>query len=58
MTKEELKTGLRNAGVYHRFDSSNYWWKQAFKMWASETGMKPDMGCSTCIRKVKEWIEK
>jgi len=58
MDKDKIKTGLRAAGIYHRYDKTAYWWKEAFKLWSKETGNAIDMGCTRCIRGMKEWLDK
>jgi hypothetical protein len=58
MEKDKIKEGLIAAGLRHRYDRSALFWKEAFKEYNRLHGSKLDMGCSTCIRTVKEWLDK
>lgn len=58
MTREQLRDYMRASRELNRFDSDSVAWKQAFKL-ARASGLESmDMSCTSCIKKVKEWIEK
>lgn len=49
---------MRASREINRFDADNKSWKHAFEL-ARKSGLENmDMGCSSCIRKVKEWLER
>lgn len=58
MNREQLRDHMRAARLINRFDSEAIEWKQAFKL-AKLSGLENmDMGCSSCIRTVMEWIQR
>jgi len=58
MSKEELKQGLINSGVWGKVDKNSFWWKKAFDEFNYATNSKLRPTCPMCFKKVKEWIEK
>lgn len=58
MNREQLRDYMRASREIHRYDSDNVAWKHAFKL-ANMAGLgRLDMDCTSCIRKVKEWLEQ
>ena len=57
MNRDQLRDYMKASRDIYRFDSDSPAWKHAFKL-ARLAGMESmDMECSSCIGKVKEWIE-
>lgn len=62
MNREQLRNHMRakpykGGHLIHYFDSEIIEWQHAFKL-AKLSGMESmDMECTTCIRKVREWLE-
>ena len=58
MTREQLRDHMKAGRMLSRFDSEAVEWKHAFKL-AKLAGMESmDIQCSSCIKKVKEWLER
>jgi len=58
MNREELRDHMRASRLLNRFDSEAQEWKHAFKL-AKAAGMESmDLACTSCVRKVKEWLER
>lgn len=56
MNREQLRDHMKASRIIHKFDSENAEWKQAFKL-ARLSGLENlDMECTSCIKKVFEWL--
>lgn len=56
MNREQLRDHMKAARIIHKFDSESKEWKQAFKL-ARQNGLESvDMECTSCIKKVFEWL--
>jgi hypothetical protein len=58
MSREQLRDYMKASREIHRYDKHSTSWKHAFKL-AKLSGLESmDMECTSCISKVKEWLEK
>ena len=58
MNREQLRDYMKASREIYRYDTESPAWKRAFKL-AKTSGLENmDMECNTCIRKVKEWLER
>ncbi len=58
MNREELRDYMRASREIHRFDQYSKTWQRAFEL-ARKSGLENmDMGCTSCRRKVLEWLTR
>lgn len=56
MTKEELSSYMRISREINTYDTQSLAWKRAFQL-ARQNGMESmEEGCTTCIKKIVEWL--
>jgi hypothetical protein len=60
MTRQELKTALIQAGIYHPpYRKEHPLWKQALEDYKLSTGDdQVSLSCGSCILKIKNWLER
>lgn len=58
MTREQLRDKMKVSGELERFNKSEDW-ANAFELYKAQTGdYQVSIKCSSCFRKVKEWLLK
>lgn len=56
--KKEILKELGDAGLLQTYEKHPIW-KRAFELYWQQTGdTEAKMGCSTCYKKVLEWLRK
>lgn len=60
MTRQEIKTALLQAGIYHPpYRKEHPLWKQALEEYIKDTkDNQVSLSCGTCVNKIKRWLEK
>lgn len=56
MDRVELCAYLKSTGQIRKGDSENKAWQHAFKLFKESQGMAVDIDCSSCWRRVIEWL--
>ena len=57
MSKQDLVAYMRATREIYKFDSELPSWQRAFQLYKAE-GNSADMDCTSCRKRVLEWLEK
>lgn len=60
MTREELKTALIQAGIYHPpYKKDHPLWREALREYIKHTkDTQVSLSCGACVNKIKRWLDK
>lgn len=56
LDKQGLQDYMKSNGEIHRPSDESAAWKRAFRLYEISQGIKLDMDCSRCWKRVSEWI--